>query len=149
MSRLLTLILAYRFGVKFSGEFNYTLSSCCLFFIPQRSTRPNIWQKYLSKLPYDRLSFQQWNDDSFNNHAYAPVLFNSEIELLNTEIKLKENGIFPRRYFYPSLDTLEYLKSDRICVISRSIASRILCLPIYPGLSLKNVNKIISIIETS
>ncbi|MEH6818124.1 MAG: hypothetical protein V7683_16485, partial [Pseudoalteromonas distincta] len=25
----------------FSGEFNYTLSSCCLFFIPQRSTRPN------------------------------------------------------------------------------------------------------------
>ncbi|MDC9566702.1 MULTISPECIES: hypothetical protein, partial [unclassified Pseudoalteromonas] len=41
MSRLLTLILACRFGVKFSGEFNYTLSSCCLFFIPQRSTRPN------------------------------------------------------------------------------------------------------------
>ncbi|WP_217896480.1 hypothetical protein, partial [Pseudoalteromonas sp. JB197] len=42
MSRLLTLILAYRFGVKFSGEFNYTFSSCCLFFIPQRSTRPNV-----------------------------------------------------------------------------------------------------------
>lgn len=41
MSRLLTLILACRFGVKFSGEFNYTLSSCCLFFIPQRSTRPS------------------------------------------------------------------------------------------------------------
>lgn len=42
MSRLLTLILACRFGVKFSGEFNYTLSSCCLFFIPQRSTRPSV-----------------------------------------------------------------------------------------------------------
>ena len=29
-----------RFGVTFFNEFNYTLSLCCLFFIPQRSTRP-------------------------------------------------------------------------------------------------------------
>ena len=132
------------------NEFEAAMGLCVLDEIDLvKSERAKIWQKYLSELPYDRLSFQQWNDDSFNNHAYAPVLFNSEIELLNTEIKLKENGIFPRRYFYPSLDTLEYLKSDRICVISRSIASRILCLPIYPGLSAENRNKIINIIEAS
>jgi type IV pilus assembly protein PilQ len=51
MSRLLTLILACRFGVKFSGEFNYTLSSCCLFFIPQRSTRPSLSDRLNVNLP--------------------------------------------------------------------------------------------------
>ncbi|AHF02226.1 hypothetical protein THIAE_04280 [Thiomicrospira aerophila AL3] len=93
------------------------------------------------------VQFQQWNPQSQNNHAYVPVLFKSEAQLLKVEAKLKENNIIPRRYFYPSLDTLEYLNkpvilsereespaNHQVCSISRDIASRILCLPIYPKL---------------
>jgi len=108
------------------------------------------------------------NPQSQNNHAYAPVLFKSEAQLLQVEAKLKENNIISRRYFYPSLDTLDYLKTDVIAnataVIasearqtiknstlkikhSHDIASRILCLPIYPGLVVEQQQKVISVIK--
>ena len=61
--------------------------------------------------------------------------------------KLKENKILPRRYFRPSLDTLSYLQSTQNCELSRDIADRILCLPIYPGLSKANVTKIIELVS--
>jgi len=99
-----------------------------------KSERQCIWQTYQQKLP-GLVKFQQWNPQSHNNHAYAPVLFESEAQLLKVEAKLKENNILPRRYFYPSLDTLDYLQHNQTCSISRDIASRILCLPIYPELT--------------
>jgi dTDP-4-amino-4,6-dideoxygalactose transaminase len=45
-------------------------------------------------------------------------------------------GIGPRRYFDPSLNDLPFLKPDlkRDCPLSESIASRVLCLPLYEGL---------------
>ena len=58
---------------------------------------------------------------------------------------LNEDDIFPRRYFYPSLDTLEYIEPKQNMPISRDISKRILCLPIYPGLE-NNIQ--IQIIET-
>lgn len=128
------------------NEFEAAMGLCILDEIEAvKMGRKNVWQKYQAELPVEKLAFQYWNEHSQNNHAYAPVLFNSEDELLKVEIKLKENGILPRRYFYPSLDTLEYLNSNKVCINSRNIASRILCLPIYPGL--KEVqNKIIKVI---
>ncbi|MBD3843311.1 MAG: hypothetical protein IE909_15810, partial [Campylobacterales bacterium] len=112
------------------------------------------------------VEFQTWNSHSQNNHAYAPVLFESEAQLLKVEAKLKQNNIIPRRYFYPSLDTLDYLKTDVIarsdsdvaisntqnhnnqaCLISRDIASRILCLAIYPSLSVLEKEQVIKTIK--
>ncbi|MBE0469895.1 MAG: DegT/DnrJ/EryC1/StrS family aminotransferase [Methyloprofundus sp.] len=87
------------------------------------------------------------NPQSKNNHAYAPVLFKSEAQLLQVEAKLKENNIIPRRYFYPSLDTLDYLQNNQACLISRDIVSRILCLPIYPTLAEEEQSKIIEVIK--
>jgi dTDP-4-amino-4,6-dideoxygalactose transaminase len=116
------------------NEFEAAMGLCVLDEICTiKAERQRIWQTYQNELP-GLVQFQQWNPNSQNNHAYAPVLFKSEQELLNVEAKLKENDILPRRYFYPSLDTLDYLHNDQACLISRDIASRILCLPIYPGL---------------
>lgn len=119
-----------------------------------------IWLTYQQQLP-GLVDFQQWNSQSQSNHAYAPVLFESEEQLLKVEAKLKENNIIPRRYFYPSLDTLEYLKKPVIlrereesladhqaCLVSRDIASRILCLPIYPALAEEEQVKIIKVIKS-
>ena len=47
---------------------------------------------------------------------------------------LASEDIFPRRYFYPSLDTLDFLESTDVCPVSRDVASRILCLPIFSEL---------------
>jgi dTDP-4-amino-4,6-dideoxygalactose transaminase len=111
-----------------------------------KQQRSEIWQEYAQKLP-GLVKFQQWNTHSKNNHAYAPVLFESEVQLLKVEAKLKENQILPRRYFYPSLDTLDYLQNNQTCLVSRDIASRVLCLPIYPGMEHVDIHNILRVFK--
>ena len=110
-------------------------------------SRANIWKNYIKSLTDTSLTFQQWNEHSQNNHAYVPVLFSSESELLEVDAKLKENNIFCRRYFYPSLDSLAYLGSYRDCSVSKDIANRVLCLPIYSNLNVKDQYRVIKIIN--
>src|SRR5690606_11213007 len=43
------------------------------------------------------------------NFAYYPVIFPSEEQLVESLNKLKALNIFPRRYFYPSLESLPYI----------------------------------------
>lgn len=68
------------------------------------------------------------------NYAYYPVLFESEDLLLKVEAALKRREIFPRRYFYPSLSSLEYVPNQDTPVCD-DIAKRVLCLPLYHTLS--------------
>lgn len=81
------------------------------------------------------------------NYAYYPVVFENETELLNVFKVLNENDIFPRRYFWPSLNNLSYLKTSQKCPISENICSRIACLPLYFGLSNEKIQKITNIIK--
>ena len=67
--------------------------------------------------------------------------FKSVIELINAG-KLNEKDINPRRYFYPSLNTLDFVNGNS-CLISESLSSRILCLPLFMGLEFKVIDKII------
>ena len=79
------------------------------------------------------------------NYSYYPVVFKNEEELLNIQAALHAEQIFPRRYFYPSLNRLEYTNKQN-CPISENIASRVLCLPLYHGLSISETEKVIQII---
>ena len=129
------------------NEFEAAMGLCVLDEIDIiRQRREDIWQVYTNELS-NIVEMQQWNEHGKNNCAYAPVLFENENQLLKIEAKLKENNILPRRYFYPSLDTLSYLNSKQICNNSRDIASRILCLPIYPNLEKENIKRILKIIK--
>lgn len=80
------------------------------------------------------------------NYAYYPVVFKNEQELLDVFKALNENDIYPRRYFYPSLNKLPYV-DGAYCPISEDIALRIACLPLYVGLSDKDVSRIVNIIK--
>ena len=80
------------------------------------------------------------------NYAYYPVVFKSEAELLKVFAALKEQDIYPRRYFYPSLNKLPYLTDEQSCPISEDIALRIACLPLYPALANNDVERICKII---
>jgi dTDP-4-amino-4,6-dideoxygalactose transaminase len=77
------------------------------------------------------------------NYAYYPVLFQSEEILIEVKKKMNENGIIPRRYFYPSLCDLPYVNTLKV-PISVNFSRRVLCLPLYPGLTFEDVMKVSS-----
>ncbi|MEM4234827.1 MAG: DegT/DnrJ/EryC1/StrS family aminotransferase [Nitrososphaerota archaeon] len=80
------------------------------------------------------------------NYAYYPVIFPSEEILLKVKASLNDNQIYPRRYFYPSLNKLNYVVRKSM-PISEDIARRVLCLPLYPQLDYEDVAKICGIIS--
>lgn len=78
------------------------------------------------------------------NYAYYSIVFTSHELMTRVHEALVGRGIVPRRYFYPSLNTLPYLKPElqRSCPISESISSRVLCLPLYVGLNKAEIEAI-------
>lgn len=82
------------------------------------------------------------------NYIYYPVVFESEEKLLKVLSKLKENDIYARRYFYPSLNTIKLFEKKIPCPVSEDISKRILSLPLYVGLKKEEVEKIVSIIKS-
>jgi dTDP-4-amino-4,6-dideoxygalactose transaminase len=76
------------------------------------------------------------------NYAYYPVLFRDEKQLLSVKQVLNLNQINPRRYFYPSLNTLPFLQRKQACPISEDTSSRVLCLPLYDSLEKEDVLRI-------
>lgn len=81
------------------------------------------------------------------NYAYYPVLFDSCEQLERVFAVLEANNIYPRRYFYPSLNLLPYLKETSSCPISENISARIACLPLYHDLVFDDVVSIARIIQ--
>jgi dTDP-4-amino-4,6-dideoxygalactose transaminase len=82
------------------------------------------------------------------NYSYYPVIFESEEQLLSVQKALNEQQIFPRRYFYPSLNRVPFV-ADSSVPISESIASRVLCLPLSHELTLSEAQHIIQLINAN
>jgi len=80
------------------------------------------------------------------NYAYYPVVFKNEQELLRVFDALSKADIFPRRYFYPSLNKLPYVQGNK-CPVSEDISLRIACLPLYAGLDDDDIIKISQVIK--
>jgi dTDP-4-amino-4,6-dideoxygalactose transaminase len=84
--------------------------------------------------------------DTTYNYAYYPVLFENETQLLQKIAELNKKNIFPRRYFYPSLNTLPYLSATQSCPVSEDIAARIICLPMSASLEEKDIKIICKVL---
>ena len=84
-----------------------------------------------------------------HNYGFYPVAFRSHDCMMTVRQSLLDNGISPRRYFHPSLNALPFLTQDlrRSCPVSESIASRVLCLPMYIGLGRAEVEVICDVIR--
>jgi dTDP-4-amino-4,6-dideoxygalactose transaminase len=80
------------------------------------------------------------------NYAYYPVLFENEEQLLRVFAALYSENIFPRRYFYPSLNKLPYLRDTSECPVSENISLRVACLPLYVGLTDEEIKMVSNII---
>lgn len=85
-------------------------------------------------------------DETKSNYSYYPVVFETENKLLHCLEKLALLDIYPRRYFYPSLNKLPYITNAADCPVAQSISTRIACMPLYPGLSRKVIKTISGVI---
>jgi dTDP-4-amino-4,6-dideoxygalactose transaminase len=112
--------------------------------INDRKRKYFLYKEALQAAPH--LQFQEINIDGEPNYAYFPLLFNSEKQLLHAESTLNQQNIYPRRYFYPSINT--YSKVTDYCEmpVSEDISKRILCLPLFYDLSLEEVEDISGIL---
>lgn len=108
--------------------------------------RKGVVNLYDSLLNFNALQKIKIRECAEWNYHYYPVVFKSEKILLRVQKELNKKDIFPRRYFCPSLNTLNYVKKT-FCPISESISERVLCLPLYPSLSQENIEKISTVIN--
>lgn len=84
--------------------------------------------------------------DTEYNYAYYPIVLENEKTLLHVRDSLNAEFIYPRRYFYPSLSTLNYVKKQSVPV-TEDISRRVLCLPLYYELEPEQVKRICQIIR--
>ena len=91
--------------------------------------RKKIVQYYDQNLLFKNFRKIKFRENIVWNFSYYPVIFESEILLLEIQNKLNQYDIYPRRYFYPSLNRIPYVNAQEM-PISESISKRILCLPL-------------------
>ena len=101
------------------------------------SSRKLIYDTYFKELKFI-YKLQMRNADCSNNYSYFPIVFKNTSKLKKAINSLKSLEIFPRRYFFPSLNTLDFNENKFKCPISEDLSKKILCLPIYPDLPKKN-----------
>jgi dTDP-4-amino-4,6-dideoxygalactose transaminase len=126
------------FGLGINGknsEFHAAMGLVNLNYVAnileKRKIQSNIYNTFLKGLP---LQYPSVSLHAQINFAYYPIVFESEEVTLKIKRALELNNIFPRRYFYPSLSSLNYLNGE-VTPIADSISSRILCLPLYQELT--------------
>jgi dTDP-4-amino-4,6-dideoxygalactose transaminase len=69
-----------------------------------------------------------------SNFAYYPLVFKTEAALLKAIAMLNTHWIYPRRYFFPSLNKLNYVVAQA-CPVCEDISTRVMCLPLYHELT--------------
>jgi dTDP-4-amino-4,6-dideoxygalactose transaminase len=128
-----------------SSEFQAAMGLCNLGHIDEIiADRGRAIDRYKRQLG-DRFQLLKLAEDTEYNNAYFPVVLQNEEQLVAVIDTLNENNVFPRRYFYPSLNSLPYLNSTALCPISDDISSRILCLPMFVGLDDETIDGICGI----
>lgn len=138
------------FGVGINGkssELHATMGLCVLpkidELIAKRKEISEYYDTVLFPLPLRRPTIPK---ETIYNYAYYPVIFETQEQLLKAKEKLNQENIFPRRYFYPSLNTLNYVEKQT-CKVSDDISKRVLCLPLFYELELNDIQTITNILK--
>jgi dTDP-4-amino-4,6-dideoxygalactose transaminase len=137
----------YSIGINAkNSEFHAAMGLCVLPKLSEIiSKRKHLFETYNRLLDFGRVSMPFSKHDFTYNYSYYPIVFETEEILLKVRNALANENINTRRYFYPSLNTLPYIK-HQACKISESISKRVLSLPLYESLSHLEVEKICRIV---
>lgn len=139
-------------GLGINGKISELQAALGLAVLPHLNEiidmRKKIVSEYNRLLENTNLTRLKIRPNTQWNYSYYPLLFKNEDELMKTEKVMHEKNIKPRRYFFPSLDTLPYVKSDKSS-ISQDISKRIMCLPLYHSLDFNSIQLIFKILNSS
>lgn len=137
------------------SEFNAALGLLQLKYLDQALTR----RKEIDAVYRERLKGVKgihclnYAGEKVANYAYYPILVRPEYPLNREELyqKLRDNGIYARRYFYPLISDFPMYRGLSSAVksnlpVASKAASEVLCLPIYPALDMSVVDKVIRFI---
>ncbi|GAA0670444.1 DegT/DnrJ/EryC1/StrS family aminotransferase [Rheinheimera tangshanensis] len=102
--------------------------------------RTALFELYLKELT-GYVRFPVWHEKSNYNGAYIAVTFSSAEQCTKVLEGLKNENIIARRYFAPSLNTLDIYCAQQSgsCPVSEHFASATICLPLYFSLTEKEV----------
>jgi dTDP-4-amino-4,6-dideoxygalactose transaminase len=139
------------YGLGINGKISELNAAMGLAVFPHLdeiiSRRKIIVERYLNNLNFHYFRRMKLRELTDWNYSYFPIIFETESQLINVQKKLNDNDIYPRRYFYPSLNKLSFIKENIECAVSENISKTIMCLPLYVGLEEENQQKIIEIIN--
>jgi dTDP-4-amino-4,6-dideoxygalactose transaminase len=100
------------------------------------------------------LQLQREFPDCIGNYSYFPVLVGPDYPLTRDELylRLKEDGILARRYFFPLVSDMSMYRSlpsaapENLPVATR-VAQEVLCLPIHADLQPEDQDRVIAIVR--
>ncbi len=131
------------------SELNAALGLSILTYIDEIiAKRKLISDTYSDELGGSILRRLKVREGTESSYSYYPVIFPTQQALLKTVQALNDKEIFPRRYFYPSLNKLPYVNYVEMPV-AESISERILCLPLYADLRREDSEMICRLVKES
>ncbi|QOI97864.1 MAG: DegT/DnrJ/EryC1/StrS family aminotransferase [Flammeovirgaceae bacterium] len=129
-----------------NSEFHAAMGLVNLNFMPFVLKKRKLqWVMYDNLLNHVKVQALSINKLAIFNYAYYPLILESEEVTLRILNRLQANQIFPRRYFYPALNTVRLYASGTLPV-SESVSRRILCLPIFHELADADIERICKMI---
>lgn len=139
-------------GLGINGKISELQAAMGLAVFPHLTeileSRKKVVDYYNEFLDFSKIQTIKIRANTEWNYSYYPILLPDEETLLKLQNSLNNQQIFPRRYFYPSLNLIPYT-NEATMLISENIASRVLCLPLYVGLEVSSLEKIVTIVNAS
>ena len=133
------------------SEFNAALGLLQLKYVDQSIVRrKEIDAAYRTQLKNVKgISCLNDSGEKVANYSYFPILVGADYPISRDDLyqKLKDNGIHPRRYFYPLISDFPMYRglasSHRENLpAATAAAQQVLCLPIYPDLDMSVIDEI-------
>lgn len=110
--------------------------------LQKRKGQSEHYKSLLGILPITYPSTSQIED---YNYCYFPIIFPSEVLMLQSKKALEDQQIGTRRYFYPGLNNLDY--TGGACPVSDEISTRVLCLPLFHSLTREEQKRIVGVLH--
>jgi Predicted pyridoxal phosphate-dependent enzyme apparently involved in regulation of cell wall biogenesis len=133
------------------SEFNAALGLLQLKYIDQALARRKMIDAAYRKRLEGVNGIRCLNDagEKVANYAYFPILLEADYPISRDDLyqKFKNNGIHPRRYFYPLISEFSMYRGlpsahRENLSVATAAARQVLCLPIYPDLDMSVVDEI-------
>jgi dTDP-4-amino-4,6-dideoxygalactose transaminase len=129
-----------------NSEFHAAMGLANIGYVPEIiANRSLIFNRYLFWMEYIKGRTIEITPGCTFNYAYFPLVFESESMLLKAITHLEAHWIYPRRYFFPALNSLKFTPKTAVPICD-DLSRRVLCLPLYHSLSLEEVDFICRII---